>query len=187
MKRTLLFLLILLAAALCCSCGSSGENKIILYGKEYSFPISITELTENGWEYTGDSLVIKPHTRSTLLGYECSLSYRSGDGLINAGRVLNQTESDYLPLRECAIESITIEKGDVALSAGLSLSSTPDDIVKAFGEAKSGNSNFTKCEKEDYVWRYKKQKGSYLSYTFRFDENDPSKIASITISYDKDT
>lgn len=140
---------------------------VSIEGKIYTFPAPYSEFAKNGWKGDDiDSLEIEPN------------SYNS-EGLVKGKKSLWVTfanfDQDVLPYSECLVAGIKVEDSyndnpaKVVISKGISLGSTYDEVIKAFGEPDDEYKN------DDQI-TISYEKDVYSEYTFYFDNKRLTEI-----------
>lgn len=194
MKRCLSLLLALALVFSLTACGGAGNvnsNKITIAGKAYQLPMKGSELLNNGWSvpdaYTNFDNNFKAETKSITTGLQLTDSQSNRLGITC---VYNES-SEVKGLEDCWIFTIEVERESVgdesllSLPGGVSLKSTYDDVVAAYGEPGENNQQFesssTRSGNGNKSLNYTKQNKSYLSYDFSFPEKENSPANRISI------
>ena len=196
-KKLLVVFLVMLIISIClCSCGNNiadiKSTKVTLYGKTYSFPVKISELFDNGWSlpdnmnYTRE---FEPQEFTDVSGVK--LQHNDG-GKIGVTGVCN-IDSTPKKLNECLLVSFTIEEDSineflgekaVVLPCNITVKSSYEDIVSAYGEPNGTNKLFesasiisgTENVADSKTILYNNQIASEATYSFTFNNDKICKI-----------
>lgn len=138
------------------------DFQITINGELYQFPMSYEEFTSRGWEYDGDaSMEISPNQ------YTSAEVFKNGDLTIYA--TIFNLGVNVVPVSEADIAGITLDSfylEDTDLTAslpgGITMDSTIDDVIAAYGEPSSRYDGDT-LTSLDYTY------ASYQDVSFSFD------------------
>ena len=197
MKRCLILLLVITLVFSLTACGGAGgvnSNKIILAGKEYKLPIKGSDLLNNGWsvptEYSHFDNQFKAETKSITTGFQLTDANANRVGITCVYNESNEVKG----LEDCWIFGIEVEResiGDesiLSIPGGVSLKSTYEDVIAAYGEPGENNKQFENSSTNngsDYkILNYTKQSNSNLSYNFSFPKEDKASANRISIDCD---
>ena len=186
MKKIKTILAMLIVAALLfslASCsGGTESTALILSGKTFVLPAAGSDFLDQGFsipeEYS--EFTFKPHYDSVI--DDLYLTDASGNA-VQVNTVINDQDEEK-GFGDCTINSITLsaekikDKKSFSLPGGITLDSTYDDVIKAYGEGKNNpnfeSSTFDVVDSFDLsgTLSYNYQKGTNYCYSFLFNEED---------------
>lgn len=160
------------------------SDKIILNGKTYSFPVRISELQENGWDFTSELSEdeVKPGYTISLF----SVSMEDEDGNILTLSELKNDSDDTISINDALLTRFSIPSNygknnvEFVLPGGISKKSTAYDVLSVYGLPNEDNENFDRAYNLKTQLSYEKQKKSEMRYSFSFEED--GKVSYVTIS-----
>ncbi len=175
MKKTLALLMALaLCAVALTGCGSAGNpDAIVIDGTEFTFPIPVTVLTENGWTIAEDKLSKEYDPGVTYEGGSTAVKKSDTDKFFIRA-VYNDSEA-VKPLSECDLLEVMFtfsvaKDTTVSFPGGITEKSTYDEVLKAYGDPETTD-KFEKGRKDETHLDYDKNKENYFSYNFSFNDD----------------
>lgn len=176
---------VLLISLTACGVENINSNKISIGGKTYTVPFKGSELLDNGWKTRENTDAQNPNT-----SVEYSLKDENGNEITVAA---DNKSTEIMELKDCWIIEIKFyrtkikEDNLLSLPGGLSMNSTYDNVIAAYGEASDSNPNFDNAEEKEIgsyrrLW-YKCQKTSKISYEFKSEEKTPADYIRLNFYY----
>ncbi len=160
-----------------------GGTKINLAGDEYSFPMKISELFDNGWglhpgyEYKTE---FQAMSKTTLISYY--LVHENGSR-IHLLRLMNDS-AESKNIKDCTILSLSVDKEDLKADSnfivpgGINFKSKAADTIAVFGNPNK-TTEFMKSYNSGRMLVYDTHIVSSIAYKFNFEEDS---LYSMTIS-----
>ena len=189
-KHLSIIVAIMLGLTLLSGCGKStapiSANTVNIDGKEYSMPIAVSELLNDGWTIAEDKLAVEYEPGYEIEGGSTAIKKSDTDKFFIRG-VYNDSD-ETKTLAECKISGIQATfsvAGDLKLGlvCGVSEKSTYDEVLKAFGDPEN-TTTFKRGRKDEKSLAYDIQNDSKLNYNFNFAEDGAPSSFVVEVSSD---
>ena len=156
------------------------SKTIVLDGKEYELPVAVSDLLADGWTIAEDELA-EEYEAGALEdeGGSTAVKKSDSDKFFIRG-VKNPDTESAKPLSECQISAIQITFSvaadtTVVLPGGATEKSTYDEVLEAYGDPES-TTDFARGRKDEKQLAYDNQNDSGYSYSFNFEDGNPSSF-----------
>lgn len=161
------------------------SKKVTFYGKEYTFPIKVSELEADGWNLPNNGSFedsFEPKKETSLISF--SLLSEDRTKSISMYTIYNDSD-EAKPISDCllisaGVDSITRE-GDqdmIILPGGLNPQSKPGDVIDAYGKP-GETTKFKSGTNGKRSLTYEEQKESGFSFSINFKEDQPNSVYSM--------
>lgn len=163
---------------------SISSNEIELAGTTYTFPIKMSELLENGWEFQGDDETELEANSKAYLSF-LYLVHESGMK-INLKAAVNDS-SEKKNIKECTLTEVCLytdslaTRSDYVLPGGIVPTSTAANVIKVFGNPNTTTAFSSYSCNTDNELKYEYHESSGIAYHFEFNED--GTIHSVYIAY----
>ena len=158
---------------------SLNSDVVVLLGKEYTFPIKMSELFDNGWRLNNGyeyQTEFDANTTTDLLSYYL-VDDESGKE-ITLGKITNNS-SEKKDIKDCWLtdfevdqNSIDVAEDDFIIPGGITFKSLAADVLSVYGNPNNTDefTGYSYSQSKSLI--YSKQKSSGISYTFSFYDDD---------------
>lgn len=161
------------------------SNKVTFYGKEYAFPIKVSELLADGWILPNNNSFedsFEPKKETSLISF--SLLSEDRTKSISMRSVYNGSD-EKKPIAECLLTSAGIssitKEGDqnmIILPGGINPQSAPGDVIDVYGKP-GETTKFKTSTNGKRSLSYSEQTESGFSFVITFKEDTPNSVYSI--------
>ena len=189
-KHLSIILALMLSLTVLSGCGKStapiSANTVNIDGKEYTFPIAVSDLLNDGWTIAEDKLAAEYEPGYEIEGGSTAVKKSDTDKFFIRG-VYNDSD-ETKTLEDCKISGIqaTFSVADdlkLGLVCGVSEKSTYDEVLKAFGDPEN-TTTFKRGRKDEKSLAYDAQNDSKLNYNFNFEEDGTPSSFVVEVSVD---
>ena len=189
-KHLSIILTLMLSLTVLSGCGKStapiSANTVNIDGKEYTFPIAVSDLLNDGWTIAEDKLAAEYEPGYEIEGGSTAVKKSDTDKFFIRG-VYNDSD-ETKTLEDCIISGIqaTFSVADdlkLGLVCGVSEKSTYDEVLKAFGDPEN-TTTFKRGRKDEKSLAYDVQNDSKLNYNFNFEEDGTPSSFIVEVSVD---
>ncbi len=160
------------------------DSKVVLNGKEYNFPIKISDLIADGWHFSENQVAeddVAPETLALTNGVY--LFSANGDE-ITIRSVYNEL-SEAAPIEDCLAAGIKIDAEseddiDFVYPGGITKDSSAADVLSIFGDPNKTN-DFDYGYNLDEQLSYENNNNSGITYHFTFNEDGTLSSCSMQV------
>lgn len=161
-----------------------------LCGKTYELPIKISDLLNDGWEFsTQFKNEFKPKIKTSLV----SFTLKNADGAIIDFHELYNDTDEVQKIEDCWLTGIgfnnldsSASKLDIMIPGGISKTCTAGDVVAKFGDPNNSELFTEYSYNLEKQLSYNNHKDSGMSFSFTFDESGAISTAKITANIEKE-
>lgn len=153
---------------------SINEAKITLCGKEYAFPVKISDLIADGW-YFSENQDVSEKVPAESVAMTNGIYLFSADGSeITIGEICNELTEE-AGIEDCLITRVSLDVEweditDFVLPGGIIADSTAADVLSVFGNPNEAEGFESGYNLDDQL-SYENNEESGLTYHFTFNED----------------
>ncbi len=165
---------------------SIDNSNVVLCGKEYNFPIKISELIADGW-YFSENQVIENDVDPESYARTNGIYLFDGNGSeITIVEVYNEL-TEAAAIEECYISDLRLNIEwenitDFVLPGGIIAESTAADILSVFGNPNKADGFESGYNLDDQL-TYENNSASGLSFTFSFNDDGTAYSYIISVAH----
>lgn len=165
---------------------SIDNSNVVLCGKEYNFPIKISELIADGW-YFPENQVIENDVDPESYARTNGIYLFDGNGSeITIGEVYNEL-TEAAAIEECYISDLSLNIAweditDFVLPGGIVAGSTAADVLSVFGNPNNADGFEWGYNLDDQL-SYENNKTSGLTFHFTFNDDGTAYSHIISVAH----